>query len=59
MTTNLVPNSRNSMVFDELREFRDHSALATGATSGVTRRMATRRFSASRASVFTFRYCSP
>ena len=35
------------------------SALATGATSGVMRRTATRRFSRLAPSVFTLRYSSP
>ena len=39
----------------EPREPPAQLALATGATSGVMRRMATRRFSRSRASVFTLR----
>lgn len=36
-----------------------YCALATGATSGVMRRIATRRFSRWGPSAFTLRYCSP
>ena len=56
---NLVTNSRDLMDVASKRGRRRQLALATGATSGVMRRIATRRFSRSGPSVFTLRYCSP
>ena len=54
-----VGGSRGDSMAKSPRERGPYSALATGATSGVMRRIETRRFCLLLSSVATFRYCSP